>query len=152
MPKAAPRPCPRPGCGRLIPFGERCPVHPVKDGSFADRRRGSRQSRGYDAEWDRIRKLVMDRDRGLCQPCFKADPQRITLAVAVDHVVAKAVGKLLGWSREQMDEESNLQAICRTCHTAKTGADADEAQRLRTRGNTGRTRACAGPTEGGGGV
>lgn len=122
MAKAAPRPCPRPGCGRLIPFGERCPVHPVQD-KFADRRRGSRQSRGYDAEWERTRKLVLERDRGLCQPCFNSDPQRITRAFAVDHVVSKGESRRLGWSREQSDALTNLQAICKSCHAQKTASE-----------------------------
>ena len=132
--KGAPRPCSHPGCGRLVPFGQRCPVHPAKDKSFADSRRGSRHSRGYDAEWDRTRTLIMRRDHGLCQPCLQMEIPRTTLAVAVDHIVCKALAKLLGWPRERTDHPANLQAICRTCHNAKTAADAQAVAAYRLDG------------------
>lgn len=129
MPQAAPRPCSHPGCGRLVPMGQSCPVHPRRAGSFADRQRGTRHERGYDAEWDRSRRLVMQRDRGLCQPCLRGEsfdppgerlPSRTSLARAVDHIVSKAEAKRRGWSREQTDDPANLQAICTACHKAKT--------------------------------
>lgn len=44
--------CLEPGCPVLVRDGSRCPVH-ARD---ADRRRGSRQARGYDAEHDRLRR------------------------------------------------------------------------------------------------
>lgn len=78
----------------------------------------SRQSRGYGAAWDRIRKRILARDCGLCQPCQRKG--RVTIARAVDHIVSKAKAKLLGWSVARMDAEENLQAICDPCHDAKT--------------------------------
>lgn len=69
----------------------------------------SRQSRGYGATWDRTRKRIMARDFGICQVC------KMAIAVAVDHRTPKARGGT--------DDDSNLQAICEACHTAKTAAD-----------------------------
>ncbi|MFW1676442.1 HNH endonuclease [Pontibacter sp. JAM-7] len=60
----------------------------------------------------------MERDNGLCQPCLQSN--RITAAVAVDHIIPKAQGGT--------DADTNLQAICKTCHDAKT---ADESRRSR---------------------
>jgi 5-methylcytosine-specific restriction protein A len=112
MPTLAPKPCCQ--CGVLVSDGTtRCEAHKARPGSFADRSRGTRQQRGYGAEWDRLRELVMQRDAGLCQPCRRHGI--LHLAHAVDHVVPKARGGT--------DEESNLQAICRPAHQAKTDAE-----------------------------
>jgi 5-methylcytosine-specific restriction protein A len=142
MAQGAPRPCPRPGCGRLVPFGGQCPVHPVRTGTFSDSRRGSRQSRGYDAEWERMRKIVLSRDQGLCQPCLLGisfvptdrphpelpglwcKPSHVARARQVDHKVSKAHARQLGWSREQTDDERNLWSICNDCHGPKTQIEA----------------------------
>jgi 5-methylcytosine-specific restriction protein A len=69
-----------------------------------------RQSRGYGAAWDKLRKQVMLRDCGLCQTCRKQG--RVTIAKAVDHVISKAKGGT--------DDLANLAAICNPCHNAKT--------------------------------
>lgn len=75
--------------------------------------RGTRQQRGYGAEWERTRKRVLVRDEYLCQPCQRAGRDR--LATDVDHVIPKARGGT--------DGLGNLQAICRTCHREKTAAE-----------------------------
>ncbi|MET5012162.1 HNH endonuclease signature motif containing protein, partial [Burkholderia pseudomallei] len=63
----------------------------------------------------------LERDGGLCQPCARAD--RVTPAVAVDHIAPKAEGGT--------DDDDNLQSICKACHDVKTAA---ENQRARGRG------------------
>lgn len=78
----------------------------------------SRIARGYGKEWQRIRKLVLARDCGLCQVCRKAG--RIGIATQVDHIISKAKARRAGWTDEQMDHMENLQAICKTCHDIKT--------------------------------
>ena len=75
--------------------------------------RGSRQARGYGAEWERLRAEVMRRDERLCQPCLKAG--RVTPGTECDHIVPKSQGG--------KDELSNLQSICSTCHRAKTSQE-----------------------------
>lgn len=83
-----------------------------QSGQWRDRR-GSASSRGYGAPWRRLRKRILARDMGLCQPCL--DLGRVTQADAVDHIVNKAQGGT--------DDPSNLQSICDACHASKTAAE-----------------------------
>ncbi len=78
-------------------------------------------ARGYDYAWQKIREWVMQRDRGLCQPCLKLGA--VSAAQEVDHIVPKAQAKRLGWTREQVDARENLQAICKACHAVKTARE-----------------------------
>jgi 5-methylcytosine-specific restriction enzyme A len=87
----------------------------------------SRQQRGYGAAWERLRKIVLERDHHLCQPC--RERSRVTAAQAVDHILAKANGGT--------DELENLRAICRACHIDKTMQDAGKRRRKRQIGPDG---------------
>ncbi len=112
MPKAAPKPCVT--CGTLVHDGTgRCDAHKVRAGTFADRKRGTRQQRGYGRDWELRRERVLERDCGLCQPCQRAD--RVTVGNIVDHTVPKARGG--------SDDDDNLQTICPSCHTEKTNVE-----------------------------
>lgn len=112
MPTAAPKPCTV--CGTLVRDGtSRCDKHKFVQGSFADRARGTRHERGYGSAWDKIRKRILRRDGGLCQPCLKRD--LITPAAQVDHIINKASGGT--------DDDANLQSICKPCHDAKTARE-----------------------------
>lgn len=129
MPIAAPRPCRHAGCGTLVRDGTGyCEKHRAdcNSGKFADACRGSRQSRGYGAEWEQTRKRILRRDKGLCQPCLKSG--RPKPARQVDHIINKAAAKQRGWTQEQIEADDNLQAICNECHAAKT---ADEGRQGR---------------------
>lgn len=111
------------GCSQLVRDGSGyCEAHQAdrKINKFADERRGSRQSRGYGAEWEQTRKRILRRDKGLCQPCLEQGRPRP--ARQVDHKVPKFEGGT--------GDDDNLQAICIDCHKAKTAA---EAQRGRGR-------------------
>ena len=82
----------------------------------------SRQSRGYDAEWEQTRKQVIKRDKGLCQQCLREG--RVKRGTDVDHIVSKAEAAKRGWSREQQDALSNLELLCKVpCHEAKTARE-----------------------------
>lgn len=121
MPTAAPKPCRYPGCGVLVHGGGSwCAMHLRADpGSFADPERGSRHERGYGSKWDRLRKLILARDKGLCQQCRRDG--RLTpvgdkpFSAYVDHIVPKAEGGT--------DDDENLQTLCRPCHKAKTDTE-----------------------------
>lgn len=129
MPSAAPKPCKHAGCGKLVHDGSGyCAAHQSdrKVGKFADDRRGSRQSRGYGAEWEQSRKRVLSRDKGLCQPCLKKG--RYRPAKQVDHITNKAAARAMGWTEEQIEDDKNKQGICDECHKDKTS---EEAQRAR---------------------
>jgi 5-methylcytosine-specific restriction protein A len=81
----------------------------------------SRHERGYGTAWEKLRKVVLQRDRHLCQPCLEA--KRFTPANQVDHILAKANGGT--------DDPANLRAICSPCHTKKTLADQGKQSRKR---------------------
>jgi 5-methylcytosine-specific restriction enzyme A len=113
MAKAAPRPCTRPGCTALVSDGTaRCKDHP-HESSFASKERGTRQQRGYGAEWDRLRLVILKRDKYLCQVCLRKGI--VTSCNIVDHIVPKA--------EHGTDDPGNLQSICRPCHQEKTLAE-----------------------------
>lgn len=78
----------------------------------------SRQERGYGAAWDRVRKVVLLRDRNLCQVCLGSG--EYTPARTVDHIVSKAKAEALRWSQSRIDDPANLQTICDPCHAVKT--------------------------------
>ena len=80
--------------------------------------RTSRHSRGYGTAWDKLRKFILQRDKHLCQACLP----RPTPANHVDHIRPKAKGGT--------DEPSNLQALCKPCHDAKTLRDEGKRARL----------------------
>jgi 5-methylcytosine-specific restriction protein A len=89
----------------------------------------SRHKRGYGSAWDKIRKRIMERDCGLCQACAKQG--KVTIASAVDHIINKAKAAQMRWTPEQVDAESNLQAICDPCHLEKTQVEQGKRKRPR---------------------
>lgn len=83
----------------------------------------SRQARGYGAAWDRIRKVVLARDGGLCQCKHCKASGNPEVAHEVDHITPKVRARAMGWTLEQMDALTNLQAINRECHKRKSKED-----------------------------
>ena len=83
-------------------------------GGWSDARRGSSTDRGYGWAWDKLRRQVLRRDAGLCQPCMRRGHVTPNCRT-VDHIVNKARGG--------GDNESNCQTICEPCHKAKTAAE-----------------------------
>ncbi len=80
----------------------------------------SRHKRGYGAEWDQVRKLVLERDEHLCQCRHCQAGGRTTIATEVDHIVSRANAQALGWSKARAEHPNNLQAINSDCHAIKT--------------------------------
>jgi 5-methylcytosine-specific restriction protein A len=91
--------------------------------------RESRQSRGYDSEWERVRALIVVRDKGLCQSCLAGG--RVVIGVEVDHRMPKAECKRLRWSRAQQDHPSNLWLLCKECHKRKTAEENGRAHKTK---------------------
>lgn len=116
MTRASPKPCAHAGCPALVFDGAGwCQKHiRPKPGSFSDPSRGTRQQRGYGAEWEKLRKQILQRDKGLCQVCLQEG--RYRPAKAVDHIKPKSQGGT--------DDHDNLQAICVECHRTKTAREA----------------------------
>jgi 5-methylcytosine-specific restriction endonuclease McrA len=78
----------------------------------------TRQQRGYGAAWDKLRLLILKRDRYLCRTCLRQG--RVAAAHTVDHVVPKAEGG--------NDDPANLESICVPCHRIKTQAEANRTR------------------------
>lgn len=87
----------------------------------------SRHSRGYGAEWTKIRKLAIERAKGLCEQCMVEN--RVTAGRDVDHKVSKAEAKKLRWSQARVDSIANLQLLCVPCHLAKTAKENGQTYR-----------------------
>jgi 5-methylcytosine-specific restriction endonuclease McrA len=64
----------------------------------------TRQSREI---WENTRRIIWERDKGLCQRCG------IPLALEVCHIDHIKSGKLAG------NEHSNLRVLCRRCHVLR---------------------------------
>ena len=73
------------------------------------RDRGTTTERGYGWAWQKLRKAVLDLNP-CCVHCELMG--RTTAATEVDHIVAKSKGGT--------DEESNLCALCISCHSIKS--------------------------------
>jgi 5-methylcytosine-specific restriction endonuclease McrA len=70
--------------------------------------RGSKQSRGYGGEWERISKIKRA-ECPVCEVCHDA------VAVDVDHVIP-----FDGLDDPLRTDWNNLRSICRRCHNDKT--------------------------------
>lgn len=80
----------------------------------------SRQSRGYGADWDRLRAQILRRDGYLCQcPDCQGGKIRALPAHEVDHIKPKAWFKS-GKTKGNPNDPSNLRAVNRDCHKKLT--------------------------------
>ncbi|HEY8450600.1 MAG TPA: HNH endonuclease, partial [Bacillota bacterium] len=77
-----------------------------------DRRRGTRQERGYDANWLKLRRIILAREP-LCRPC--REQGRVTPAEHVHHIVPLRAGGT--------NDESNLMPVCQACHNRLTAEE-----------------------------
>jgi len=66
--------------------------------------------RGYGADWQRVRRHILDRDQWICYKCQKklAGPD-----ATVDHIIPLAL------STEGRLDPANLAACCRSCNSSK---------------------------------
>ena len=113
--------CRKAACGALIDAPGYCLKH-VQLKTGWNRSHGDQTSaqRGYGYQWQQIRARVLKRDAGLCQIRGKGCTY---VAREVDHITNKAKARDLGWTDARIDDESNLQSCCPTCHKAKTMAE-----------------------------
>lgn len=98
--------CATPGCDELT-AGRRCQSH-VR---AVERARGTSTERGYDAAWQRIRKVILARDDYRCRLRLSRCTR---IATTVDHIVPLSAGG------PRLDPE-NLQAACSQCNFSKGG-------------------------------
>lgn len=125
MPRRSLKPCRKPGCPeRTRNANGFCDEH----GSDRYQHRATRTERGYGTRWERTRERILRRDDYLCQPCKRRG--RLTplvvghrshpRAAQVDHKIPKHLGG--------SDDDDNLEAICRTCHDAKSAREGRRAR------------------------
>lgn len=109
-------------CRALVYDGsQRCAIHKVPAGRFADKARGTRQQRGYGREWSRAREETMREQAGLCQPHLRRGFVVPDCRIC-DHAVAKAFGGT--------DAPANRQMICAECNRTKVGVESTLARGL----------------------
>jgi 5-methylcytosine-specific restriction enzyme A len=70
-----------------------------------EKRRPNSAARGYGRQWRNLRQRILAQ-HPICMKCREAPSD------TVDHIITKARGGT--------DDESNLQAFCRECHSRKT--------------------------------
>jgi len=87
----------------------------------------SRQSRGYGAEWEKVRAQVIERDLGMCQECKRQG--RVAAGRDVDHKVSKAKAAQMGWREDQIESPANLEYLCTTCHKIKSARETGRTYR-----------------------
>jgi 5-methylcytosine-specific restriction protein A len=75
---------------------------------------GTPERRLSGRRWQRIRERVLRR-APLCYICLAASPQRVTVALEVDHVRPL--------SQQGTDDDSNLAGICKPCHLDKSARE-----------------------------
>lgn len=90
-------------CGKLSNKA-RCEVCSVRVARLREQARPSRSERGYNAEWQRLSKLIRTL-QPYCSYC------KTTKDLTVDHIVPL--------SRGGSTVESNLQVLCRRCNSRK---------------------------------
>jgi len=98
------------------------------------------------------RRQILDRDQGCQLQLFGCSGE----ADEADHIIGHADASAAGWSLEQIDDPSNGQAVCRSCHQLKATHDssvvalANREQRENDRSR--RIPVCRTDLERGGGV
>ncbi len=113
MPYALPHPCAQPGCGALVAGQTRCAQHQrsVRTDlpAWTKQVRPSSAFQGYDAEYRRNRKLLLEY-QPWCSACGTTEN------LTADHILAYSQGGGNGFD--------NLQVLCRSCNSRKSRQEA----------------------------
>ncbi len=105
MPYKPKRPCRYPGCSRLTD-GTYCEEHQkLMDQHYEHFVRGYDGNKRYGPQWRKIRTRYVKK-HPLCEMCLKEG--RFVPVEEVHHIVPLAEGGT--------NDESNLMALCRSCH------------------------------------
>ena len=97
----------------MIRSGSYCEVHAKQVQVAYDKQRGSAASRGYGPRWQRFRRMYLRR-HPYCTDPYGVHTE-LVLATEVDHIIPRRQGG--------SDDESNLQALCKPCHSRKTAME-----------------------------
>jgi len=111
---------PKRGCSRcgVLTDGKYCPAHAGLVKQYDKDRRKDYIRRLYDTvRWHWVRLNVLARDR-ICVHC------RRWAAQECDHIIpAKKYIELHGGDLNRFYDESNLQGLCKSCHSKKTATE-----------------------------
>ncbi|QBH98422.1 HNH endonuclease [Limnobaculum zhutongyuii] len=113
MPARIPKACRKRGCPKTTTDRSGYCDNHKGDGWNSYQQGKSRHERGYGSSWDRLKPIVMKRDRYLCQNCLRNDI--VISGTTVDHIIPKARGG--------SDELCNLELLCVPCHRRKTARE-----------------------------
>lgn len=119
MPYAVGRQCVTPGCPNIVPRGSRCEDCRRDQYQARREREGTSSQKGYGVSWQRLRAHVLAGEP-LCRHCAREG--RVVVATEVDHIVPRAQGG--------SDALTNLQALCKSCHSRKTLSEGRVGQKV----------------------
>lgn len=112
--------CSHAGCTKLVELpARRCEKHQAvfermqeerkaRRRQYADSRRGSASSRGYDRRWQKFRRRFLA-DNPACAHCGR-------IAEEVDHITPLVI------EPDRKYDLTNLQPLCHRCHSIKTSS------------------------------
>lgn len=120
MPYKPKRPCAYPGCSKLCENGEQyCCEHKNQVNKIYNKyQRDSKSNKRYGRAWKKIRDKYI-KTNPLCEECKKHG--RLTVAEEVHHI--------LPLSRGGIHNESNLMALCKSCHSRITVEMGDRSRK-----------------------
>lgn len=107
MPTAPLRPCSVPRCPEFAGPQGRCLQHAVQDEH--QRHNFDLRRRYRTARWRMLRAIVLREQVMCCAEC-----KRCTMDLEVHHIIKPGMDDALFWLR------TNLQALCKPCHSART--------------------------------
>lgn len=99
-------------CGQTVPSGERCQCQRKQDRERKrryDQIRPNARERGYDREWELLRRYFLGR-YSHCRMC--AAKGKATPATVVDHIIS------IKQAPHRRLDLSNLQSLCAPCHNS----------------------------------
>jgi 5-methylcytosine-specific restriction protein A len=113
MPFKSLKPCTHQGCHKLTTGGP-CEEHRRKERQRYDDNRGTSTERGYDAQWQKVRRVKLNSDP-LCE--VHTERGYVVVAVLVHHI------KPVSEYPELRLVKSNLMSLCNECHEEIHGKD-----------------------------
>ncbi len=119
MPYKPKRSCSYPGCGRLTD-GRYCDEHrQIAEHQYNRYLRDPDTNKRYGIAWRRIRRIYIQA-HPLCEQCMSEG--RLTPAEEVHHILPLASGGT--------NDEGNLMALCKSCHSRITIGTSNRSTRL----------------------
>ena len=95
--------------------------------------RQTTSARGYGYQWQRLRLEILDAAKHLCrcEECLRL--KRIRVATEVNHIVPRAEALRRGWTEDEINAPSNLEAVSHACHVRITAEQLGHKPRPRPR-------------------